>query len=413
MAKPEKHKWTFRPRFRRNAFGWRWQPAAKRVREAVSEIKKVARKDPVLAADGAVLFLQKVSPALSHVDSSSGSIGNAVNRAIETLVPIIAGAPAEPPIRDAWLERLWQAHVDDRIPYIEILADSWGDLCASKETASAWADRLLEPTRQALGPREVGHHFHGSVACLSALHAAERYDEILELLEAEDFWHYKLWAVKAMVALGQKAEAIRCAESCRGQWASDTQIDQMCEEILLADGLIEEAYERYGQTANRAGTYLAWFRKVAKKYPMKSPDDILDDLVAKTPGEEGKWFAAAKGAGLFDQALKLAALTPCDPKTLTRAARDFKQDQPAFAAGAGLLALHWLVEGYGYDITGADVWAAYDHTLAAARHHGSAESTRERIREMVAAESFGERFVTRILGRELGLRAALDGSASA
>ncbi len=404
MTKPGKHKWTFRPRFRRNAFGWRTQPAAKRVREAVSEIKKVARKDPVLAADGAVLFLQKVSPALAHVDSSSGAIGNAVSRAIEALVPIIVGAPAEAPVRDAWLERLWQAHADDRIPYIERLADHWGDLCASKETASAWADRLLETTRQVLRPREVGAHFHGTVACLSALHAAERYDEILEVLEAEDFWHYKQWAVKALAAQGRRAEAIRCAESCRGPWASDVQIDQMCEEILLASGFADEAYERYGLTANRAGTYLAWFRKVAKKYPKKSAGDILTDLVARTPGEDGKWFAAAKDARLFDRALELAGRTPCDPKTLTRAARDFAEKQPAFAVGAGLLALHWLVEGYGYDITGADVRAAYDHTLAAAHHHGSTEATREHIRSLVATETFGERFVTRILGRELGLR---------
>ena len=69
-----------------------------------------------------------------------------------------------------------------------------------------------------------------------------------------------------------------------------------------------------------------------------------------------------------------------------------------------MLALHWLVEGYGYEITGADVWAAYDHTLAAARRQGSVEATRERIRKLVAAETRGERFVTRILGAELGLR---------
>ena len=68
IAKTEKHKWTFRARFRRHAFGWRSQPAIKRVKEAVSEIKKVALKEKVLAAEGAVLFLEKVSPALEHVD---------------------------------------------------------------------------------------------------------------------------------------------------------------------------------------------------------------------------------------------------------------------------------------------------------------------------------------------------------
>ncbi len=75
--------------------GWRSQPAIQRVREAVSEIKKAARSDPLLAAEGSVLFLEKVSPALEHVDSSSGAIGTAVNHAIEELVSIIAKAPVD------------------------------------------------------------------------------------------------------------------------------------------------------------------------------------------------------------------------------------------------------------------------------------------------------------------------------
>jgi hypothetical protein len=102
----------------------------------------------------------------------------------------------------------------------------------------------------------------------------------------------------------------------------------------------------------------AWFRAVAKKYPHKKPAEILDDLVAETPGEEGKWFAAAKDAKLFDEAIALANRTPCSPQTLTRAARDFEAKTPAFAIEAGLAALRWIVEGYGYDITGADVQIA-------------------------------------------------------
>ena len=72
MSKSERHRWQFAARFRRNAFGWRSQPAIQRVREAVSEIKRVARRDPVLGAEGSVLFLEKVSGALEQVDSSSG-----------------------------------------------------------------------------------------------------------------------------------------------------------------------------------------------------------------------------------------------------------------------------------------------------------------------------------------------------
>ncbi len=77
-------------------------------------------------------------------------------------------------------------------------------------------------------------------------------------------------------------------------------------------------------------------------------------------------------------------------------------EQPAFAVGAGLLALHWLVQGYGYEITGADVWAAYSSTMKAAEKNGSVAETRARIRTLVAGERAGG-FVAQILGRELGL----------
>ncbi len=86
--------WQFKARFRRHAFGWRSQPAVQRVKEATREIKTVARADPVLAADGAVILLERLSPALENIDSSSGAIGIAVNNAIAELVPMGARAPA-------------------------------------------------------------------------------------------------------------------------------------------------------------------------------------------------------------------------------------------------------------------------------------------------------------------------------
>jgi len=400
----EAHKWEFKARFRARAFGWKSQPAITRVKEAVAEIKKVAKKEPGVAAEGAVAFLERVSPALEQVDSSSGSIGTAVNNAIAELVPILASAPVEAKTREQWLERLFAAHEADQIPYIERLADYWGELCASKDVASAWADRLIGITRMALSPdQELRGHFHGTSACLSALFRAERHDELVELLAGDRLlWDYKKWAAKALAAKGKKAEALRYAEACRSPWASDLAIDRLCEETLLSSGLVDEAYERYGLRANQAGTYLATFRAVAKKYPHKARGQILADLVVTTPGDEGKWFAAAKDAGLYDEALALASRTPCDPKTLARAARDFADKQPAFAVGAGLLSLHWLVLGYGYEITGADVFDAYRATMAAAERHGSMHEIKERIRAMVAAEQVGG-FVTKVLGRELGL----------
>ena len=105
-------------------------------------MKKAAKIDAVLGAEGAIVFIERVSPALERIDSSSGAIGSAVYGAIADLVPLIAAAPADPKTREAWLERLWEAYQNDDIPYIESLGHHWGALCASKDIASAWADRL-------------------------------------------------------------------------------------------------------------------------------------------------------------------------------------------------------------------------------------------------------------------------------
>jgi hypothetical protein len=402
MATPERHKWVFEARFRRRAFGWRSQPAIQRVREAVSEIKKARRKDPVRAAEGAVTFLERLSPAIEQVDSSSGAIGTAVNRAIDELVPIIAEAPVDADRRRAWLERLFDALQSDPIPYIERLGDVWGELCVDPEIASEQADGLLAITRRVLAPgRRPGEFFSGTPACLSALYKAARYEELVELAGgAHVYWAYKSWAVRALAALGRKADALRLAESSRGPWSSDLEIDRLGEEILLSSGMVEEAFQRYGLAANRAGTHLATFRAVAKRYPAKAPETILDNLVATTPGEEGKWFAAAKSAGLLEQALDLARRSPCDPRTLTRAARDFAQENPRFAVETGLLALHWLVAGHGYEITSADVWAAHNATVAAAEALGDADGVGNRVRDLIAAAPRG--FVAQVLGRRLG-----------
>ncbi len=380
------HKWAFAPRFRRNTFGWRSQPAVQRVREATAEIQKVAKRNPALAAAGAVLFLEKVSPALERVDSSSGAIGTAVNHAIEACAKIIAEAPVDDRTRDQWLIRLWDAHQSDEVPYIERLGDHWGELCASRERASAWADRLIGTVESVWGPnRKPGGYFHGTIACLSALFHAGRHEELLALLERAPYsmWHYREWGVKALAAMGRKAEAIRYAEASRGLNNNPIAIARACEAILLSSGLADEAYARYAFEANQGTTFLATFRALAKKYPTKAPAKILDDLVASTPGQEGKWFAAAKDAGLYDEAIALAKRTPCDPRTLTRAARDFAVANPRFAVEAGLTALHWITAGYGYEITGADVLAVSSTTMDAARNGGLFEEAQARIRDLV------------------------------
>jgi hypothetical protein len=118
--------------------------------------------------------------------------------------------------------------------------------------------------------------------------------------------------------------------------------------------------------------------------------------VAYTPGEEGKWFAAAKSAKLYDEAIALAFRSPCSPQTLTRAARDFAAKRPDFAIEAGVAALHWLALGYGYEVTSMDVREAYAHAMTAAENAGCVDETRKRIRDVIGEGAAAE-FVTRSL----------------
>ena len=97
MSKSEKHKWIFPTRFRTGAYSWNASRlACQRLREAVSEIKKVTKKDPVLGAEGAIRLMEKLWPALEHIDTSSGALGTAVTcKALDALIPIIVKAPAD------------------------------------------------------------------------------------------------------------------------------------------------------------------------------------------------------------------------------------------------------------------------------------------------------------------------------
>ena len=266
MARAQKHKWIFQARFRAHAFGWKSQPAITRVREAVSEIKKVARKDPILGAEGAVLFLQRVSAALERIDSSSGSMGTAVNNALHALVPIICEAPADDATRDEWLARLWQAYLDDAMPYIEALAEFWGDLCVTPRRASQWADDLA-PFVRASWSRGNGY-YNGTAACLSCLLAAGRHDELLALIEHAPYiwWFYRQYGVRALAALGRVDEAIEYAHASLGLNDSEAALARLCEEVLLAARRVDEAYERYAIAGNQANSRLATFRAIARKY---------------------------------------------------------------------------------------------------------------------------------------------------
>ena len=401
------YKWQFAPRFHRNAFGWKSDTPIQRIKEALVEIKALAKKEPLLAAEGAVLFLEKLAPAIEQVDSSSGGIGSAVNRAIETLVPIIAKEDVARTVREKWLDRLWEALQEDTMPYLEYLGEFWGELCATSEISAKWAD-YLTPTVTTMWDHcastgEYGY-FRGTTACLSALYAAGRHDELLALIAKSEYphksWHYRIWGAKALAKMGKRDEAIQYAQESKGLNEPLIAIAEFCEGVLLDAGFVDEVYARYAIEATYATTNLATFKAV----PGIPKETILRDLVASQPDQEGKWFAAAKDSGLFELAIELANKSPADPRTLIQAARDFAVKQPAFAMAAGMTALTGIMRGYGYDITGIDVLDAYAAVMLAAGAMGVDEATvKENVRAAITANGVCGMFVQRVLAHQLAM----------
>jgi hypothetical protein len=402
--------WAFRARFRRAAFGWNGSKLAiERIHEALAEIRTVARHDPVSAAEGAVLFLEKLSPALNQVDSSTGALGSATYAAVQELVPIIAKASVATATRTKWLDRLFEAIQEDDPPYIESLGDHWGELCGTPELASAWADQLLPTQRNVLRERKRGTYafFPGTSLCYSALFAAGRRDELLELLalDPHPIWQYMVWGARVLAARGQVDEAIAYVRDRAGRPTSLETIARFAEAELLKAGRRAEAFDQYALLANQANSNLSTFRALAKKYPELTADKLLGHLIASTPGEAGKWFATAKTLKLFDLATELAWASPCDPRTLTRAARDHLTQQPAFAMQSALAALHWMSMGNGYELTGLDALEAHRLSIEAAQVSRQTEQAQATVEQILAPD----RPMSAWLRRGLGLAPAAPG----
>ena len=201
-------------------------------------------------------------------------------------------------------------------------------------------------------------------------------------------WHYRKFGVDALMEQGKLEEALRYTQESGGLNCPYGQISQKCEDILILMGRNDEAYRQYAMSTHQAMAHLATFRAILKKYPHKKPEDVLYDLIKSVPGNEGKWFAAAKTAGFFDLAIELVSKNPADPKTLARAAKEYADKNPLFAIEAGMASLRWMTEGYGYEIAAADVLMAFYAIMVGAKNSGMEELLiKERIRRLIAKQS--------------------------
>ena len=368
-------KWQFKTKFRANAYGWRGSKLAiTRLKEAVTEIRTAAKSDPVAAGDGSVALMERLWPALQHIDTSSGALGTAVYKALEDLNPLLIAAPADRDRRAKWLERLFDAVQEDGVEYLGPVAERWGEIARYPDLVNQYADLLLERIREAWADRQRYNHVAGSKICLSCLLEAGRYEELRELLALRRyrFWSDNRYEAEALLRQGLWQEAIAYAEASRSKTNgafSDHAIDRYCENILIQQGHRDEAYGRYGLALALATTNLATYRALTRRYPERDHRQMLIDLI-ETRGNKGKWFAAAKDAGMLDIAISCAAAPDADPSTLVRAARDFASKRPEFAMAVGVLAIKSLVSGGGYEPLLSDAANAVRHIMTAAASIG-------------------------------------------
>jgi hypothetical protein len=362
------HRWAFKSSFRPRAFGWRSSAlAGRRLKEAVSEIKAVAKFDRVLAADGVVALMERLWPALEHIDTSSGALGNAVNRALDELIPLLIAAPADVARRAAWLERLFQAVMDDGVQYLVPVEDRWGEIAVYPELMNGYAERLRGMIRRVWAEEPPGGYVVGTTICLSCLLETGRYEDLIELLTCARtrWWHWYRFGAEALARQGMWDAAIAYAESCRQPHQYDHKaIDRFCESASIKNGKADEAYRSYGLRSATGPTNLSIYRNTIDRYPDRDRRQVLLDLI-EARGERGKWFAAAKEAGFLDIALGCARDSAVEPATLVRAARDLAVREPKFATEIALIALQCLLAGSGYDPEPRLVRDALDHRPSA------------------------------------------------
>ena len=380
-------KWQFKTKFRAKAFGWRGSRLAiSRLKEAVSEIKAVAKSDPVAAGDGAVSLMERIWPAFQDIDTSSGALGTAVARTLAELIPILIDATADHSTRSKWLKRLFEAVHDDGVQYLSPVENRFGEIARYPDLTNAFADELLPLLRQVWSDQKHFEYVSGTAICLSCLLEAGRYAELAELLAKHrmKFWSWQRFGAEALLRQGRWAVA-RGGRICRRDAGHDKiSIDLFCEKVLIQQGRSDEAYRRFGLGAATGTTNLAIYRSLVRTYPERDRRQLLLDLI-KTRGDKGKWFAAAKDAGFLDIALECAALHNADPSTLVRAARDFCGKEPKFAATVALFAVTHLLTGGGYDPPVSDVNEAVKHLFAAARQIGAVGWAHQNLGRLVAS----------------------------
>lgn len=405
MTKAAHGRWAFTTGLRARAFGWHGSAkAVARLKEAVSEIKAARKRDPVAAGEGVVRLAERIWPAFEQIDTSSGALGGAVNRALDALIPILIAAPADQATRSRWLERLFDAIQDDGVEYLMPVSERFGEIAVFPALRNLYADRTIGMVCAAWSDPTPGGYVAVQTLCLSCLLEAGRYEELRDLLALRRvrFWHDERFLAEALLRQSREEDALAHAEALlaeRPQYDA-RRIAALCETALARIGRRDEAYRRFALPYAGGTTYLATWRTLAKRYPERGGREVLADLIAAR-GQKGKWFAAAKAAGDLDLALECAADHEAEPSALVRAARDFQESDPRFAASVALAAVDHLLSGRGYEPKPADIEGAMTHLRDAAGRIEALGAVRKTIEIMLTAGGHRDPVMRRAVRRML------------
>lgn len=368
------------------------------LHRAIGELRRVTRRDPGRAVEGSLVCLERIPAAVEPVEDPLGSVAAEVVRAVDAVVPLLAAAPEEGV--DARLQRLWALLQADGQGRLGRLGEHWGTLCGGVARAGAWALRL----RPALASEPAGTAT--AVACLSSHVSAGMLDETLSLLAERpvDVWPERQFGVLALAARGEVDAALAYAGSSNPLGhRHDREIAAVCERVLLDAGRRDEAYRRFAAAAHARQNCLQTFKGLARVYPEVPPSQLLADLIATSEGHEGRWFATACALRFYELAAELATRSPSDPRTLCRHGLDRLDADPEFACAVALAALKWIAAGYGVEISGDDLFQAYDLACGAGERLGAAEQTRGRVwaalDQPTAAAAWAQQLLRHDLGR--------------
>ena len=346
-----KQPWVFTRYFRANAYGWKASRlASQRLREAVTEIRAAARKDPQRGMEGAVVLTERLVAAVSGIDDSWGIFGGALYKQYERLAPVFSSTAVAPEVRLTLLRRLLAAWLADEYGYLDLIPRVFPTFVSDTAEAEVLVPEFMEIAEvysaQAEELQERCDHPHGwdfdasrarvrrdayrrmaTEIRLAFLDASGALEAALE----HDFHDNGVTLMRALLKQGRVDDARAVIEGRRIGSSHGVEIEGPWFELLVEAGELEHA-RAAGVAWLAQKPTLERFRKVVKALPGQGRTELARDAAAATDElEMGRWFATFNHLGLHEDAARIAREHVVAPETALRAAKKYEDSYPDLA----------------------------------------------------------------------------------